>query len=271
MAIFEITEWQRIEISNTIVFIICSLGIIGSPIIYLKLAFKKGENYVELYKNNVITEFMQRVFPNLEYLPEVTILQADKIAEAYNSVKFEEREINRSLSDDYISGSFNDYKLNLCDFSSWYEYIDKNKKTHYTNVFEGIFAKIKLNYEKDFQMKIFHRSEKTNAYTGKVKLDNDEFNDNFVVISNSEIEAYRLLTADIINILNEQRRLNDIEFDINMIDGNIYFRFFTAPIFEPSLNEPVMKEASFYRYYTLLNFIVEFSDIVNKIYKDFNV
>ena len=72
-------------------------------------------------------------------------------------------------------------------------------------------------------------------------------------------------------ILNKQLKENNIKFDISIINNNIYFRFYTLPIFEAPINGPAMKKENFYRYYKLLMFVMDFSAKINNIYKNLNI
>ena len=104
-----------------------------------------------------------------------------------------------------------------------------------------------------------------------MKLDFDEFNNNFIIVSDSSISAFQILTAEVMEILNKQLKENNIKFDISIINNNIYFRFYTLPIFEAPINGPAMKKENFYRYYKLLKFVMSFSDNINNIYKNLNI
>lgn len=259
-----------IEEKNIVVLCLALLlGIIGAIIFYLKI--KEDSNYSELYKKEVITNFINKIFPNFEYLPYESLENMDNMVKLYESAHFDTGKFNRSSSNDYIYGKHKDTGISICDLDTFYEYQNEKNETVQEARFSGIFANVKASCYKDIDIKILNRDKSIKENRNIVEIDNDEFNNNFVIISNSKIEAFQLITADVIQLLNDILKNNDIKFDISISNQNIYFRFYTIPIFEPSMNEPVMKKESFYRYYILLKFILKFSEVINKTYKDLNI
>jgi len=251
------------------------LGITGIILVLIKVFLYKKTNYEDLYKKEVITEFVHEILPNFKYKPHLSAEYSSAIIKNYKTAKFDNKITNIEIVDDYMCGMIDLIKIYLCDMSMSYTYIDENKERRVENTFSGLFANIKLEVNKEVYIKILNRSTYQGDNSNVVKLDNDDFNKNFVVVSTSAINAYEILTSDVIEFLNNYLKdyieKEDTRFDISILDNNIYFRFHTAPIFEASFNECIMKKENFYRYYTLLNFILKFSRDINEIYKNLNV
>lgn len=262
------------DINNNVFLVIIGilLGIIGGVLFFKEWYFKKNNNYHELYKKEVITEFIKNIIPDFNYLPDFSLESKNKIIDEYTNAKFDNREFNRSYTDDYINGKVNNDDIYMCDLCTYYEYVNDKKETCTEKRFSGLFANLKINsYNKKVEIKILNKENSQIETRNIVKLDFDEFNDNFIIVSDSDISAFQVITADVMEILNKQLKENNIKFDISIINNNIYFRFYTLPIFEAPINEHVMEKEKFYRYYTLLMFVMNFSENINNIYKNLNI
>lgn len=248
------------------------LGIMGGGLLFWEWHFKKNNNYSELYKNEVITEFIKNIIPDFNYLPDFSLESKNKIIEEYTNAKFDNMEFNRSYTDDYINGKIHNDDIYMCDLFTYYEYINNKKETCTEKRFSGLFANVKINSSnKKVKIKILNKENSQIEIRNVVKLDFDEFNNNFIIVSDSSISAFQILTAEVMENLNKQLKENNIKFDISIINNNIYFRFYTLPIFEAPINGPAMKKENFYRYYKLLKFVMSFSDNINNIYKNLNI
>lgn len=259
-----------IEEGNKYILILLTsiMGIIGSVLFYI--GKKQKSNYEEEYKNQVIKEFLSKILPNFKYAPYEDLNNIDNMVNQYTKAQFDIRKFNRSESDDYIYGNYKDMEMSICNLHTFYEYFDKYKKEkRFEERFLGIFTNIKIQNKKDIEIKILNKEKNVEENRNIIKMDNDQFNENFIVIANSEMHAYEILTLDVIQILNDLEKEN-IKFDISIINNNINFRFYNSSFFEPSINEPVMKKENFYKYYILLKFILKFSKTINKIYGDLN-
>lgn len=257
------------EKNNYMLFLVAVIiGITGIIIFYI--GKKQKSNYQEEYKNQVITEYMSKILPKFRYVPYENLNNIDNMIDNYKKAQFDVKEFNRSESDDYIYGNYKDTEISICNLHTYYEYLDKYKnEKKLENRFMGIFTNIKVNKSKPIDIKILNKEMCLEENRNVIKMDNEEFNEKFMVISNSEIHAYEILTLDVIQILNDLEKEN-IKFDISIVNNNINFRFYNSSFFEPSINEPVMKKEKFYKYYILLEFILRFSEIINNIYENLN-
>lgn len=262
------------DINNNLFIVILGvlLGIIGGGLLFGEWHLKKNNNYSELYKSEVITEFIKNIIPDFNYLPDFSLESKNKIIEEYTNAKFDNMEFNRSYTDDYIDGKIHNDDIYICDLVTYYEYVNNKKETCTEKRFSGLFANVKINSSnKKVDIKILNKENSQIETRNLVKLDFNEFNDNFIIVSDSNISAFQILTAEVMEILNKQLKENNIKFDISIINNNIYFRFYTLPIFEAPINGPAMKKENFYRYYKLLKFVMNFSDNINNIYKNLNI
>ena len=218
--------------------------------IFISLRYYHNLDYTQLYKEKVIRNFMNNILPDIEYIPNPKIDECDNIINIYRSANFSSKKFNRSSIDDVMVGQLDNLYINICDLITNYEYY------------------IKDEHHKECNIRILDKFQNSSEYEKTILLDNDEFNKNFIVLANSDIEAFELLTSDVIEFLNNQYSNNDTKFDISIKNNTIYFRFYTVPIFEPSLDKPGMRKDFFKRYYDLLNFIFNFSKKIDKLYKD---
>ena len=262
------------NINNDVFIVILEvlLGIIGGGLLFWEWHFEKNNNYSELYKNEVITEFIKNIIPNFNYLPDFSLESKNKIIDEYTNAKFDTRQFNRSYTNDYINGKIHNDDIYMCDLCTYYEYVNDKKETCTEERFSGLFANIKIDsFDEKVEIKILNNENNQIETRNIVKLDFDEFNNNIIIVSDSNILTFQILTAEVMEFLNTQLKENNIKFDISIINNNIYFRFYTLPMFEAPINEPVMKKENFYRYYTLLRFVMSFSENINNIYKNLNI
>lgn len=231
------------------------------------------QNYQKLYKEKVISHFISNILPDFKYIPYLNSNLLDKIKNDYSKATFNMSKLSNIdalipyTANDYICGQLNSMNLTMCDLSTYNKY-SVYEKNYLESSFKGIFAHIKLNYTKNYKIMILHKNDDLPHFENSVHLDNNEFNNNFITISDSPISVFELLTSDIIELLNIEASEHPIKFDISIIDDNIFFRFHTVPVFEPHINKENLQRKDFLRYYNLLNFIFNFSEMINNIYKE---
>lgn len=244
--------------------------ILGIPFIpammyYIHKYKKYNRVYVENYKEKIIKNFMEYINHNLKYHQ----YGGKGLLNYYLDAKFEDREFNRFVTDDYIEGyNENSTNIELCNISLE----NVNEKGEFLNtVYEGIFSVTHLNNYVTDEIRI-----KKNRYTlknnyNKVEMDSKEFEKYFDVYSNSNILSMEILTHDIMEELLKFYNTYKIEFEIVIKNNNIYIRFNTGVMFEPNILRKSNDINTLWVYYNVLKFVTNVTVKINKLLKDLEV
>lgn len=103
----------------------------------------------------------------------------------------------------------------------------------------------------------------------KIHLDSKEFEDIFDVYASNQLKAMQLLTADVMQALIDFYAETDILYEITIKNNYIYIQFPCGMLFEtPSLEEFSLEKEPLYKYYRILDFALEVSNMLVKIIND---
>ena len=240
--------------------------VIFLPTVFYYLYKYKNYNgiYTNSYKEIIIKNFIENINSNLTYSPN----GKNELLNNYLDANFDNRSFNKFVTDDYIIGSNEDGMLiELCNISlenmsARNELLDL--------IYEGIFSTSFLNNRVYDEVTI-----KTNKVlfkdTNIVEMDSSEFEKYFDVYSNSNILSMEILTHDIMEELVNFYVKYKIKFEIVIKNNNIYIRFDTGSMFEPNILRKSNDINTLWVYYSILNFVTNFSFKINKLLKDVEV
>lgn len=107
------------------------------------------------------------------------------------------------------------------------------KDSDYKVIFQGLFGNIKLlkNIESPIQVILNNKFRVYNE--NRVEFENAEFEKKFDVFCKNRQLACEIISPELIEMLMGFYQEYNILFEINIIDDNIYIRFFTGKMFEP--------------------------------------
>jgi len=161
-------------------------------------------------------------------------------------------EADNISGDDYVRGKINGVKI---EFSDVVGLIKTSGESEYKSYFNGFF--IRSSFNKNFHGKTFVLPDNTQAAFGTlvgnwlqsktssrgelVKMDNHEFEQEFVVFSSDQIEARYILTPSMMERLLEFKRKCIHPFSISFIDNYIHIVIDTGKNnFEPILFQSLL-------------------------------
>ncbi|MCB9013018.1 MAG: DUF3137 domain-containing protein [Bacteroidales bacterium] len=230
MALFLILS---IFIGNKLFIVFCTLIVL----------FFLGQGYESIsktililrreYKNYILPVLLNYIYSDFEYIPEQKI----------SKKKFEEsllfpREIETIYGEDFMRFRIDNVGLMFCE-SIVYGYI-RNKI-----MFKGIF--IAATFNKSFSSKTFVFPEKTTSFyrrlkfnilgsSYKVHLEDPEFEKEFIVLSEDQVEARYLLTTNLMQRMLEYKRKLNAELAFSFISNRLYCTIpNTKNLFEPAI------------------------------------
>ena len=74
----------------------------------------------------------------------------------------------------------------------------------------------------------------------------------------------QILTPDTMNLMLDFIEKYNIKFEITIDKYNIYTRFYTGSIFEPTESKYAFSKDYLKKYYDLINFVFDFTKLINK-------
>ena len=209
----------------------------------LALVFTLGLCYETLTKTNLqlIKEYKNRVLPKiLEFInPECRYIPNQKIAKTVlsKSLLFP-REVNIVKGEDYMQFRINDVDIMFCE-SEVYGYRPGYK------MFDRIF--ISATFNKEFTSRTFIFPEKTTGFFRKlrfrilgasynVKLEDPEFEKEFIVLGEDQVESRYILTTSLMQRILEYKKKVKAEMAFSFIQNRLYCTIPDARnLFEPAI------------------------------------
>lgn len=174
--------------------------------------------FEELYKNNIVEACLKNKFTDVSYKP-FSGLSKSKIA-SVGMVNTGDR----VCANDYVKAKYKDVNFECSDIDVQKRYTDSDGNTSYTSIFKGQWYIFEFNkqfkskvgvYEKCFESCIRENFIYTDGLK-KVELEDVEFHKDFRVYAKKEVEAFYILTPQIIERI---KKLNE------EIAGKFFFCF----------------------------------------------
>jgi len=256
-------------------------GIIGGGVFYLFYR-KRMKALKTSYKQNIISRIIKFIDPSLYYAPENHISQSD-----YRKSNLFLQDVDRYSGDDLVSGTIGNTSIKFSEIHSEYktESTDNkgNRKTSWHTIFEGIFFIADFNKHflgetvvlPDVAERLLGRLgnlfQKANFNRGQlIKMEDPEFEKNFVVYGNDQVEARYILSPAlmrrILQLKSKSGGVPYFSFNSSKVFIAISTRknLFEPPFFRSMLNYKVTEE--YHQYLCLCVSIVEELDLNTRIW-----
>lgn len=241
------------------------------PVIILLFSFlqfskysKARKNYNEVFKRIIIKELIKFVMPELYYESGYCIPQANFV----NSEIFRER-IDRYRGDDCVSGIVDKTAFRFSELHAEQKQITYDNKGRaretWVTIFRGIF--FMGDFNKNFHGKtvvlpdqaesflggIFSFVQKFSAGRGElVKLENVDFEKEFVTYSNDQVEARYILSPALMERILKFRKEANGRIFLSFVDSSVFVaipvnkNLFEANVFSSALKKDYIQEYFFY-------------------------
>ncbi len=218
------------------------MAIAGALLIYRALCAKSTKKFVDNYKKIIILDAFNKKFSDVNYKPNLGI-DSNVIAQT--------QMMNMGdiyYSNDYINAKYKNINFESADVLIQDVYTDSDGDTHYTTLFQGQWFIFDFNksFKADLQVceKNFTNAKRKGLFAKKeeqlhkVELEDIEFNKLFNVYSQVEVEAFYVLTP---NVMQHIKELN------NKIPGSLLFCFINNKLHVGLYNNKDLFEASIFR------------------------
>lgn len=258
-----IKGWASVLIGIVAIFLVASyggliVGIItgGAVTIYGIVALNKIAKEAAIYKSRFKNEVIGATLRNID--PSLTINPADGISETeFRFSQLFYTTPDRYFTEDLITGKIDKTSFYFAEVHAEYKTETQTKngtQTHWHDILKGIifagdfnkhFNGITIIRPKDFGASLsawFSKNIYSFGDKDVVELENDEFNKNFVVYSNDQIEARYILTPALMERIGALNQRCSHTVSLSFINANMYIAFPLAKnYFEPPIYKTLLK------------------------------
>jgi heme/copper-type cytochrome/quinol oxidase subunit 4 len=247
--------------SNTFLLIISVIALIVYIIFFLYLYGVQSDikdDFVTEFKLNLIQNIVKFFDDSLVYKPDNCISQND-----FKSSGLFPQKIDKYEGDDYVEGVIGQTKIRFSEIHAFIEESSGNNKKQYEEIFSGIFfiGDFNKNFNgktiimPDNMEKHFGRFAKfmqglIHAYGELIKLEDVEFENEFVVYSNDQIESRYILSTSLMQrILNFKKKANS-HIMMSFVNSQIYIAIpLRGKLFEPKIFGKLLDEKTLKQYF----------------------
>ena len=249
------------------------IPIIVGLIIGAALLFGFSAGYRRDFKNTIVRGVIEFMEPDLRYFPEEGIGNVQfRVSELF------QQHIDRYRCEDLVKGRVGQTEVMFSEVHAEYKTTSgtgKNRRTHWHTIFKGLF--FIGDFHKDFHgrtvvlpdraQKLFgglgQALQSLNFTRGKlIKLEDPEFEREFVVYGDDQIEARYILSPAMMERITAFGRNRNTSVYLSFVGSLVYVGFSTKKnLFEPKLFGPADFE-------TLVEYVAELrlaTDIVDEL------
>ena len=218
--------------------------------------------YTPTFKEKVIGPFIKNIDKNLQYKPNEGISSS-----IYRMGEFEG--YDNYYTEDLIIGKLDEkYNFQMAEVKTEEESTDSDGDTHTSIVFYGLFGNIEC--AKNIGTKFKVRSDKGifgKMFKGKTKveMDSQEFEKYFDVYGDNKIIVMQILTSEVMSTMIDFIQQSKIKYELTINKDQIYIRFHTGGVFEPSLFKNSLDYNMLKKYYDILDFVFKVTREINSV------
>lgn len=218
--------------------------------------------YTPTFKEKVIGPFIKNIDKNLQYKPNEGISSV-----IYRMGEFEG--YDNYYTEDLIIGKLDEkYNFQMAEVKTEEESTDSDGDTHTSIVFYGLFGNIEC--AKNIGTKFKVRSDKGifgKMFKGKTKveMDSQEFEKYFDVYGDNKIIVMQILTSEVMSTMIDFIQQSKIKYELTINKDQIYIRFHTGGVFEPSLFKNSLDYSMLKKYYDILDFVFKVTREINSV------
>jgi hypothetical protein len=260
---------------NTLdLLIICSIFTFGFFTFIYKM---KVNGYAYLFKDQVIEKLVEFIGDNLIY-NKLGIISKHE----YRTSSLFPQKVDRYSGDDLVVGKIDGVDIRFSEIHSEVRKKGNKGEEYWQTIFKGLF--FIADFNKNFDGKTVILPDNSENFLGSfshffqsfssrgelVTMDNPEFEKEFVVYSDDQIEARYILSHSLMSSILEYKKILNKNIYISFVNSNIYIAIgFKERLFEPKIYKKVtnFNEIKFYfQVLSLTTDIVKYLNLDRKIW-----
>lgn len=227
-----------------------AIVVLFSPLVILAIGlWGTIKKFKRAYKQRIITAMIQAVNPGLTYNMSSCVPKA-----TFSLGGIFTQRADRYTGEDCINGRIGQTDVTMSELHCQYRTTDSKGRTQYHTFFKGLY--MVADFHKNFTGKTvvlpdtserlfggFGRwLQKINFTRGQViYMENPEFEKQFVVYGDDQIEARYILTPNMIERIMELRRKLDCKLYLSFVNSTVHVAIhWQRNLLEPEMNESVL-------------------------------
>ncbi len=216
----------------------------------------KVSGYAFLFKDQVIEKLVEFIGESLRYSKTGMISEHE-----YRLSSLFSQRVDRYSGDDLVVGKVDGVDMRFSEIHTQIKKKSNKGKTYWQTIFRGLFFIADFNKHftgktvvlpdnsEKFLGTLSHFFQSFSSHGELIKMDNPEFEKEFVVYSSDQIEARYILSHSLMNAILEYKKLVGKNLSISFVGSNIYIAIgFKERLFEPKIYKKVtsFEEVKFY-------------------------
>lgn len=222
-------------------------GLIAAAFYFLGY-YPKEKRYKNEFKDRVFNRIIQAVNPNLVYNKSQFISK-----EKYFESRIFTGRADKYSGEDYISGLVDKTEVAFSEIHAQERRRGNKGQTYYVTIFKGLF--MIADFHKNFHghtIVLPDTAEKLFGFLGKkfqswnftreqvVHMENVEFEKEFVVYSNDQVEARYILSTSMIQRILEMKKKYNTKIYLSFINSKVFVALYNYQnLFEPKFKESI--------------------------------
>jgi len=221
-----------------------------------------SKDFTADFKDKIIHPLIQQIDKSLIYSKSLCISQGH-----FQRSKLFKKKIDKYRGNDLVRGSIDDVKLSFSDVHAEYESRNSKGQSTWHTIFQGLF--LMADFNKDFKGTTSVLPDTAEKTFGKfiggwlqsknmnrndlVKMDDPEFEKQFVVYSSDQIEARYILTHSMMKRLLDFKKRSSVPLYVSFSNKQIYLALeYNKDLFEPTIFSSLLEYSLIKEYVTTL-------------------
>lgn len=233
----------------------------------------KVSGYASLFKDQVIEKLVEFIGDSLRYSKTGMISEHE-----YRLSSLFDQRVDRYSGDDLVVGKVDGVDIRFSEVHSEVKKKGNKGKTYWVTIFSGLM--FIADFNKHFKGKTIIVPDRSEKFLGSlshffqsfssrgelVKMDSPEFEKEFVIYSDDQIEARYILSHSLMDAILQYKKLVGKNLHISFVGSNIYIAIgFKKRLFEPKIYKKVTNFDEVRFYFEILSLT---SDIVKHLNLD---
>jgi len=226
--------------------IFIAIAVILFALVIIYQTWRMNKDYVRQFKQEVVRKIVEMINPQWSYNPDGRISQSD-----YRRSELFTENVDRYKGDDLVTGIIERTDFQFSELHTEYKTVthkDGKREEHWHTIFKGLFAHADFNKEikgktivlPDTAEKLFGKwgqnLQKMSSHGKLIKLENSEFEKEFVVYGSDQIESRYVLTPGMMEAMVNIKKKYKRRIYFSFIGSRVYMAMsFSKDLFEPRI------------------------------------